>query len=211
MPCSPAGTITVLHPPGRIGPINYPVLRDDPRRPRNPEAADATTVGMIAAGDRTPDPARAARVRRPRQAGPQPPHGTGRSRRPSTRSDARSSMGDDSRPPPPSRTLGSAPATRDAGPRGGPVTPPAFDPALFGGQPSTPPSRWWCAGTDYPPTATPAPSPTSPTGSAGSAAPTGSRPPSSHPAGSPTPACARTSATCGPGGYSPAIPTPASA
>ena len=35
--------------------------------------------------------------------------------------------------------------------------------------------------------------------------------PSSHPAGTPTPATSKTSATSGPAGYSPATPTPASA
>lgn len=53
-------TITILRPPGRIGPFSYVFLADTPGTRHTKQAADTPTLGMIAAGDRDPDPARAA-------------------------------------------------------------------------------------------------------------------------------------------------------
>ena len=53
-------TITVLRPPGQIGPFSYVFLADAPGTRHTRQAADTPTLGMIAAGDGEPDPARAA-------------------------------------------------------------------------------------------------------------------------------------------------------
>ncbi|ACV78346.1 hypothetical protein [Nakamurella multipartita] len=53
-------TITVLRPPGQIGPFSYVFLADTPGNHYTEQAADTSTLGMIAAGDGEPDPARAA-------------------------------------------------------------------------------------------------------------------------------------------------------
>ena len=78
-------------------------------------------------------------------------------------------------------------------------TVPAFDPAVFGGDPQTPPvPTAICWDELYP--AGYAPCATLPTGSIGSAAPTASPIRSSRRTGSPTPASGKTSDTCGPDG-----------
>lgn len=53
-------TITVLRPPGRIGPFSYVFLADTPGTRYTKQGANTATLGMIAAGDSTPDPAHAA-------------------------------------------------------------------------------------------------------------------------------------------------------
>lgn len=53
-------TVTVLRPPGQIGPFSYVFLADTPGTRYAKQAADTPTLGMIAAGDGEPDPARAA-------------------------------------------------------------------------------------------------------------------------------------------------------
>ena len=53
-------TVTVLRPPGPVGPFSYVFLADTPGTRYTKQAADTPTLGMIAAGDGEPDPARAA-------------------------------------------------------------------------------------------------------------------------------------------------------
>jgi hypothetical protein len=53
-------TITVLRPPGPNGPFSYVFLCDTPGTRFTKESADTAKLGMIAAGDGTPDPVRAA-------------------------------------------------------------------------------------------------------------------------------------------------------
>ena len=55
-----AGTvITVLRPSGQVGPFGYVFLSDTPNHRGAKEVADIAKIGMIAAGDRTPEPGRA--------------------------------------------------------------------------------------------------------------------------------------------------------
>ncbi|ACV76876.1 hypothetical protein [Nakamurella multipartita] len=53
-------TVTVLRPPGQIGPFSYVFLADTPGTRFTKQGADTGTLGMIAAGDGEPDPARSA-------------------------------------------------------------------------------------------------------------------------------------------------------
>ncbi len=52
-------TVTVLRAPGGLEPSSYVCLCGSPGSRGAQHAVDVTTIGMIAAGDRTPDPARA--------------------------------------------------------------------------------------------------------------------------------------------------------
>ncbi len=55
-----AGTIvTVLRAPGGVGPSSYVFMCDSPGGRGAQQTVDVTKIGMIAAGDRAPDPARA--------------------------------------------------------------------------------------------------------------------------------------------------------
>ena len=51
-------TITVARTPGPLGPSRYTFRRDSRNGPGEPEYIDPATIGLIAAGARTPDPAR---------------------------------------------------------------------------------------------------------------------------------------------------------
>jgi hypothetical protein len=53
-------TVTVMHQPGGIGPTNTLFFCDGPTGRGTLEVADTTRIGMIAAGDRTPNPERSA-------------------------------------------------------------------------------------------------------------------------------------------------------
>lgn len=52
-------TVTVMHQPGGTGPTNTLFFCDGPGGRGTLDVADVTRIGMIAAGDRTPDPGRA--------------------------------------------------------------------------------------------------------------------------------------------------------
>ncbi len=52
-------TITVLRVPGDIGPSSYVFMCESPGGSGAQQTLDATKIGMVAAGDRTPDPDRA--------------------------------------------------------------------------------------------------------------------------------------------------------
>ena len=52
-------TITVLRVPGEIGPSSYVFMCESPGGRGAQQSVDVTKIGMVAAGDRTPDPDRA--------------------------------------------------------------------------------------------------------------------------------------------------------